>query len=116
MEAVAHDVTNVIAAHRNWFCDGGRIVRPDAALNVNYPGLPDSQLQGSRMTRQGSASGLRIDFEETASGEYVARARHSATVDDRDSDNYWLAAGYVTITPLHAELSYGEARGARSHR
>jgi len=116
LDAVARDATNLIAAHRNWFCDGGRVIRPHAVLNVNYPGLPVSQLRGTRMTRQGSASDLRIVFEQTAAGEYTARTRQVEAIDDRDSDIYWLAAGYVTITPLGAELAYDEARDAPSQR
>ena len=85
-------------------------------LNVNYPGLPVSQLKGTRMTRQGSASDLRIAFEQTAAGEYTTRARQVEAIDDRDSDNYWLAAGYVTITPLDADLTYDAARDAPSQR
>jgi broad specificity polyphosphatase/5'/3'-nucleotidase SurE len=68
------------------------------------------------MTRQGSASDLRIAVEQTAAGEYTARARQVEAIDDRDSDNYWLAAGYVTITPLDAELTYDAARDAPSQR
>jgi len=116
LDAVARDATSLIAAHRNWFCDGGRVVRPGAVLNVNYPGLPVSQLKGTRMTRQGSASDLRIAFEQTAAGEYTARTRQVEINDDRDSDNYWLAAGYVTITPLGAELAYDESHAAPSQR
>lgn len=116
LEAVARDATSLIAAHRNWFCDGGRVVRPGAVLNVNYPGLPVSQMMGTRMTRQGSVSDLRIVFEQTAAGEYTARTRQVEAIDDRDSDNFWLTAGYVTITPLGAELTYDETRGAPSQR
>lgn len=116
IDAVARDATNLIAAHRNWFCEDGRVVRPGAVLNVNYPGLPISQLKGTRITRQGSASDLRILFEQTAAGEYTARTRQVEAIDDRDSDNYWLAAGYVTITPLGAELAYDAARDAPSQR
>jgi 5'/3'-nucleotidase SurE len=116
LDAVARDATNQIAAHRNWFCDGGRVVRAGTVLNVNYPGLPVSQLKGTRMTRQGTASDLRIAFEQTAPGEYTARTRRVEVIDDRDSDNYWLAAGYVTITPLGAKLTYGAARDAPSQR
>ena len=116
LDAVARDATSLIAAHRNWFCDGGRVVRPGAVLNVNYPGLPVSQLKGTRMTRQGSASDLRIAFEQTAAGEYTARTRQVEINDDRDSDNYWLATGYVTITPLGAELAYDESHAAPSQR
>ena len=115
-DAVARDATNLIAAHRSWFCDRGRVVRPRAVLNVNYPALPVSQLKGTRMTRQGSASDLRVVFEQTAAGEYTAHTRQVESIDDRDSDNYWLAAGYVTITPLAAELAYDEARDAPSQR
>lgn len=116
MDAVARDATNLIAAHRNWFCDSGRVVRPRVVLNVNYPKRPVSELMGARMTRQGSASDLQILFEQTGAGEYAARARQSDASDDRDSDNYWLAAGYVTITPLNADLTYDAARGAPSQR
>jgi len=116
LDSVARDATRLIAAHRNWFCDRGRVVRPRAVLNVNYPALPLSQLTGTRMTRQGSASGLRIAFEQTPAGEYTARTRQVEAMDDRDSDNYWLAAGYVTITPLGAKLTYDEARDAPSQR
>jgi 5'/3'-nucleotidase SurE len=116
LDAIARDATQLIAAHRNWFCDRGRVVRPRAVLNVNYPALPVSRLRGTRMTRQGSAADLRIHFEQTATGEYTARARQVETIDDRDSDNDWLAAGYVTITPLGAELAYDAARDAPSQR
>jgi 5'/3'-nucleotidase SurE len=116
LDAVARDATSLIAAYRNWFCDGGRVVRAGTVLNVNYPERPVSQLKGTRMTRQGSASDLRIAFEQTAAGEYTARARQVEAIDDRDSDNYWLAAGYVTITPLDAELTYDAARDAPSQR
>ena len=116
LDAVARDATKQVAAHRKWFCDGGRVVRAGTVLNVNYPGLPVSQLKGTRMTRQGTASDLRIAFEQTAAGEYTARTRRVEVIDDRDSDNYWLAAGYVTITPLGAELAYDAARDAPSKR
>jgi 5'/3'-nucleotidase SurE len=116
LDAVARDATSLVAAHRNWFCDGGRVVRPGTVLNVNYPALPVSQLNGTRMTRQGSASDLRITFEQTAAGEYTARTRQVEVIDDRDSDNYWLAAGYVTITPLGAELAYDGSHAAPSQR
>ena len=105
LDAVARHVTQLIGAHRNWFCDGGRVVHPGTVLNVNYPARPVAQLNGSRLTRQGSATDLRIAFEQNAAGEYTARTRQVEADDDRDSDNYWLAAGYVTITPLSADLT-----------
>jgi len=105
LDAVARHVTQLIAAHRNWFCEGDRVVRPGTVLNVNYPARPVTHLNGSRLTRQGAASDLRIAFEQTAASEYAARTRQVEVDDDRDSDNYWLAAGYVTITPLGANLT-----------
>jgi 5'/3'-nucleotidase SurE len=105
LDAVARHVTQLIGAHRSWFCDGGRLAHPGTVLNVNYPARPVAQLNGSRLTRQGSTSDLRIGFEQTAAGEYTARTRLVEAGDDRDSDNYWLAAGYVTITPIGANLT-----------
>jgi 5'/3'-nucleotidase SurE len=110
LEAVASHVTQLIGVHRNWFCEGDRIARARTVLNVNYPAVPVSQLAGTRMTRQSPASDLRIKFEQTAAGDYMARTHLGEAIDDRDSDNYWLAAGYVTITPLDANLTYDGTR------
>ncbi len=81
---------------------------PDLLLNVNVPNLPAADLCGFRVTRQGMR---------------VYRAELDRRLDPRDSPYYWiggplpegipgegtdigaLAEGYVSITPLHLDLT-----------
>jgi len=78
-------------------------------LNINIPALPASEIKGLLLTRQGTAR-----FEET----------FEKRVDPRENIYYWLAgetrvpdgddtstdaaavrAGYISITPLHYDLT-----------
>jgi 5'-nucleotidase len=99
-QAVGADVPGLIAAARGWFCGHGRVQRARTVLNVNYPARPLSEMRGTVVTRQGSATDLRVTFEATASGAYQARTSRAAAPDRRDTDNSWLRQGYVTVTPV----------------
>jgi 5'-nucleotidase len=85
---------------------------PDTVLNVNVPDVPYEELKGIRITRQG----LR-EFDD----EIVTRT------DPRGNDYYWIGGlhidsighpgtdmeaiqqGYVSVTPLHRNLTNAEA-------
>ncbi len=89
-----------------------RGVPPDTVLNVNVPDMPYDELMGIRITRQG----LR-EFDD----EIVTRK------DPRGNDYYWIGGlhvdsvgqpgtdmeaikqGYVSVTPLHRNLTNAEA-------
>ena len=81
---------------------------PDLLLNVNVPNLPADELRGYRVTRQG----MRVYWAEL-----------DKRLDPRDRPYYWIggpmpegipdegtdigaiAEGYVSITPLHLDLT-----------
>jgi 5'-nucleotidase len=102
---VATHFTRLLAATRGWFCERGRLVHPDLVLNVNYPARPVAEAAGTVVARQGSTSELRVRFEPVADGSYIAHVtepgpeRGSGT-----SDTELLQQGYVTVTPLAADL------------
>jgi 5'-nucleotidase len=81
---------------------------PEILLNVNVPLLPEERIRGFRVTRQ---------------GQRVYHSRLDAQVDPRGLPYYWiagdaptgvpengtdigaLAEGYVSVTPLHLDLT-----------
>jgi 5'-nucleotidase len=104
------------AAAQGW---GERVVRallaqPDRGktlINVNFPALPADQVKGIRVARQG--------FHD------VERNRIVSCIDPRGYPYYWFgldhsdavprgsdleasAQGYVTVTPLHFDLTHYE--------
>ena len=77
-------------------------------LNVNVPFLPDEQIRGLRVTRQG----LRVyhdslDARKDPRGRpyYWIGGEAPGGVPDEGTDFGALADGYVSITPLHLDLT-----------
>jgi 5'-nucleotidase len=77
-------------------------------LNVNVPYLPDAQIRGIMITRQG----LRIYHDELLRREdprhkpyYWIGGDIPTGVPDEGTDFGALAQGYVSITPLHLDLT-----------
>lgn len=94
-----------VEASRDWFCEGGQVVRTRSVLNVNYPALPPERVRGTRVTRQGRATDLRVRYVDEGKGEYSARTETLETaVGDPSSDLARLREGYVTVTPVAAAL------------
>lgn len=77
-------------------------------LNVNVPYLPERELKGYRISRQG----LRIYRDELVRREdprgrpyYWIGGEAPTGVAEEGTDFGDLAAGYVSITPLHLDLT-----------
>lgn len=100
LDAVGAHVARLLGATRGWFCERGRVVRARTVLNVNYPGLPVSDLRGVVVARQGTAADLRVSFVAGADGAYSATTSRTGEPDARGTDRDWLAQGRVTITPV----------------
>lgn len=91
---------------------------PGVYLNVNVPALPKEQIRGVRVTRQSLA---------------VYEERYEARRDPRDRVYYWLTGqkvgveadrevdeqavrqGFISITPLHYDLTHYEALRELQH-
>jgi 5'-nucleotidase len=77
-------------------------------LNVNVPYLPDDQLKGVKITRQGLSvySDLLVRREDPRNRPYYWIGGKAPTgVMDDGTDFCALSDGYVSITPLHLDLT-----------
>jgi 5'-nucleotidase len=81
-------------------------------LNVNVPALPYDRLKGWAVTRMGNSGYSDLFKDETlnaAQGPKVYRnignGWNPSTPVDEEVDDHALAAGYVSITPLHFDLT-----------
>jgi 5'-nucleotidase len=109
LDSIAEHAAKLIAATRGWFCDGGRISRGRTVLNVNYPARPAATLRGAVVASQGQFSDLSVRFEPAAEGRYRAKVDRTGAPPPRDSAEQMLALGYVTVTPVDAELGSEDA-------
>ncbi len=84
----------------------------DVLINVNFPDIPQESIKGVNVTRQGhqDISDLFID-ERVDSREipYFWIGLRGAYGDpSADSDLIAIRNGYISVTPLHLDLTHGE--------
>ncbi|MBQ3112102.1 MAG: 5'/3'-nucleotidase SurE [Firmicutes bacterium] len=81
--------------------------RPRIMLNVNIPPLPAEEIKGFRWTRQGWRW-YKNAFEERQDPHgkpyYWLHGDAYDADDDGDTDCSAIAAGYVSVTPLHNDM------------
>jgi 5'-nucleotidase len=80
----------------------------DTLLNVNVPYLPDDQIRGLRITRQGLRvyRDLLVSREDPRGRPYYWIGGDAPTgVPEAGTDFGALAEGYVSITPLQLDLT-----------
>ncbi|KLU62880.1 5'-nucleotidase SurE [Peptococcaceae bacterium CEB3] len=76
-------------------------------LNVNFPGLPGDQWQGVRIVRLGRAVYENV-FEsrlDPRGRRYFWQGGTLVPETDPDTDLAGIHAGYVTVTPMHSDLT-----------
>ena len=77
-------------------------------LNVNVPAVPEEQIQGIRLTKQGTSKwddtfDVRRD---PANREYFwLMGRLNVTDTDPEADQIAVQSGFVSITPIHYDLT-----------
>ena len=105
LQQVARHLVRMVGTTRGWFCDRGQVTRATTVLNVNYPARPLSATSGTRVAGQGRTTDLKLAFEPSGDEMYEShRQGEPVAPDAADSDNALLAKGYVTVTPIRAEL------------
>lgn len=80
-------------------------------INVNIPDLPESEIKGIRITRQGNAF-FRDSFEKREDPRGRMYYWLTGEMEDpkkvADSDSQALAEGFISITPIHYQLTNEE--------
>ncbi len=80
-------------------------------LNVNVPAVPNNQIRGIRVTRQGTSKwddtfDVRRD---PANKEYFwLTGKMNVTDTDEDTDEIATRKNFVSVTPIHYELTDGK--------
>lgn len=82
---------------------------PNILYNVNVPNLPYEEIKGIAVTRLGFRR-YKNEFEERLDPrgkKYYWMAGTSVKIDQpEDSDLYKIEEGYVTLTPMHYDMTY----------
>ena len=89
----------------------------DTLLNVNVPDLPGEQIKGIKVTRQGLRvyRDLLVSREDPHGRPYYWIGGEAPTgVPEEGTDIGALAEGYVSVTPLHLDLTAYRAMDALS--
>lgn len=81
----------------------------DVCLNVNLPAIPRERIKGIKITRQDTGPLVehferRVDPREHV--YYWLAEINARQVLDVDTDYGALAAGYISITPIHHDLTH----------
>ena len=83
---------------------------PKTLVNINFPALPPAEVKGVRVVRQGirDYGRLRIDKRTDPRGYnyYWFGLRPIAHTPGHATDLEAIADGYVTVTPLHLDLTH----------
>lgn len=77
-------------------------------LNVNVPALPESQIRGVKLTRQGGSSWEdTFDVRRDPGGReyYWLTGRMHVTDTDPDTDQLAIRDGFISVTPIHYALT-----------
>jgi len=84
---------------------------PGVSLNVNVPNVPVTCIRGVRITHQGSMRYLEAYDRRVDPRNHVYYwLTNSAPIPDGDpfADSSALAAGYISVTPIHYNLTHHE--------
>lgn len=79
----------------------------DVVLNVNVPNIPEADIQGIKVCKIGTRL-YDNSYMETITPEnhiIIEIKGHVMDKDNDDADTYYLKKGYVTVTPLHYDLT-----------
>lgn len=82
-------------------------IEDDIVLNVNVPALDQKDIKGMKVCKIGKMQ-YKAFFKETDSNEdrRLYNLEGERVVDHiEESDSYYINDGYVTITPLHYDLT-----------
>ena len=86
-------------------------IPPEVPLNMNVPALPEGEIKGLRFTRQSRAKIKERFIRRTDPRGHVyywQAGESMGTQGGLDTDYPALLGGYITVTPIHTDLTQGE--------
>ena len=114
IEAAAHrarDLVQQLMPSLEAVAEGAAPTMPPWLLNVNIPNLPDEQIKGVKVTRLGRRHAAeRVITQTSPRGEtmYWIGGAGPAKEAGEGTDFHATAQGFVSITPLHVDLTEHE--------
>ncbi len=82
------------------------LLNSNLVLNVNIPHREEDQIKGIKTCKIGDAIWDNYILEEKQNGDKTVKViGRKDTILKEDTDRYCLGLGYVTITPLHYDLT-----------
>jgi len=78
-------------------------------FNINIPALPEAEIKGVKFTRQGQANYIEIfhrRFDPKGRVYFWMDGERTAEEDDFNIDERAVKAGYISVTPIHYDLTH----------
>lgn len=82
-------------------------IKEDIVLNLNVPFLKEEEIKGIKVCKMGGSLFSNFFIESKTDNEevsYTLEGKLNST-EIADADVYYLKSGYVTLTPLHYDLT-----------
>jgi len=106
---IQHYDTAAVIARRLVSGLRANMLPPQSILNVNIPDLPLDEIRGIQITRLGTRHGAEPtvkDFDPRGRPIYWIGPPGLAADDSEGTDFYAVRHGYVSLTPLHIDLTH----------
>lgn len=108
LETSARVTADLLRTHLHLFEQG--LIPRDGLLNINVPACDYSDLKGVKVTRLGNQEFRnRVEVRRDPRGKvyyWMTGGRELEEPSDVDIDYYAVRAGYISITPIHFDLTY----------
>jgi 5'-nucleotidase len=78
-------------------------IKTDSILNINVPDIPPELIKGIKVTRTADFGYVRLGDAGVLTDTAISRNNQPAPEDN--TDVWALDAGYISITPLHMEVT-----------
>jgi 5'-nucleotidase len=82
------------------------VIKTDAILNINVPDIPSAQIKGIRVTRTANFGYVRLGDPRILNDASIGRINEPPAEDN--TDVWAIESGYISITPLHIEVTHHE--------
>jgi 5'-nucleotidase len=87
---------------------GKKMLKPNTILNINIPAVPESEITGVRITKQGKSyweDSFEVRADPNGRDYYWLTGKMVITDESNENDIIAVRNNYISITPLHYDLT-----------